>query len=245
MPAPSMLERMAEKTPAGFLFAVKAFQGITHEREDGLKLAPEFTEALASLRDAGKLGAVLAQFPYSFHPTEENRDYLMRLREGFGPMPVVVQFRDVKWANEDTFDILEELGFGYCCVDEPRLKGLMPPIAVAAGPVFYLRLHGRNASKWWQHKEARERYDYTYKAEELEEWVPKLQALDQHGPLTLVYANNHWSGQAVSTASCARCYRRKRSQRLCRRKLTRDLNLSRHIEGYSKDCSPFHFRASS
>jgi len=200
MPAPAMLERMAEKVPPGFLFSVKAFQGITHEREEGLKLAPEFTEALEPLREAGKLGAVLAQFPYSFHPTEENQQYLMRLRQAFGPAPVVVEFRDAKWATEDTFDILEEMGLGYCCVDEPPLKGLMPPIAAATGPVAYVRFHGRNSAKWWQHAEAWERYDYTYKPEELQEWIPKLQALDSRAPLTLVYANNHWSGQAVDTA---------------------------------------------
>lgn len=204
MPAPAMLERIAEKVPPGFLFSVKAFQGITHEREEGPKLASEFSAALAPLRQADKLGAVLAQFPYSFHPTPENRDYLLRLRQAFGDVAVVVEFRDAKWVNEDTFDILEEIGFGYCCVDEPRLKGLMPPIAIATGPVAYVRFHGRNAAKWWQHEEAWERYDYMYAAEELQEWVPKLHTLDQKAPLTLVYANNHWSGQAVATARLLR-----------------------------------------
>jgi uncharacterized protein YecE (DUF72 family) len=54
--------------------------------------------------------------------------------------------------------------------------------------------------KWWQHREAWERYDYSYSDEELEEWLPKIRQLDEESPLTLVYMNNHWQGQAVGTA---------------------------------------------
>jgi uncharacterized protein YecE (DUF72 family) len=76
----------------------------------------------------------------------------------------------------------------------------MPPVAVATGPTAYVRFHGRNAAKWWQHEEAWERYDYTYSDEELLEWVPKIRQLDEEAPLTLVYMNNHWQGQAVGAA---------------------------------------------
>jgi uncharacterized protein YecE (DUF72 family) len=54
--------------------------------------------------------------------------------------------------------------------------------------------------KWWRHSEAWERYDYTYGDEELQEWIPKIHQLDEESPLTLVYMNNHWQGQAVGTA---------------------------------------------
>jgi uncharacterized protein YecE (DUF72 family) len=67
-------------------------------------------------------------------------------------------------------------------------------------PVAYVRFHGRNAAKWWQHEEAWERYDYTYSDDELAEWLPRLRQLDDEAPLTLVYMNNHWQGQAVGTA---------------------------------------------
>jgi uncharacterized protein YecE (DUF72 family) len=187
-----------QKTPADFLFAVKAFQDLTHKREEP-QFAP-FVESLGPLADAGKLACVLAQFPYSFHPTAENRAYLEKLRVGFGDLPAVVEFRHAGWATEATFNQLRGLNFGYCCVDEPRLRGLMPPVAVATGPVAYVRFHGRNAAKWYEHKEAWERYDYSYSAEELREWVPKLRQLDEAAPLTLVYFNNHFSGQAVAGA---------------------------------------------
>ena len=95
--------------------------------------------------------------------------------------------------------MLRDLNLGFCCVDEPRLNGLMPPIAVATGPLAYVRFHGRNGEKWWQHEFAWERYDYTYSEDELKEWIPKIRDLDEQAPLTLVYANNHYKGQSVNT----------------------------------------------
>ncbi len=200
IPSPRTLDQMAAKVPAGFLFAVKAFQGITHERENPKPQIEEFTAALAPLIEAQKFACVLVQFPHSFHANPANRAYLRSLREGFGDLPVVVEFRSHDWVNERTFEELRALNLGFCCVDEPRLKGLMPPVAVATGPVAHVRFHGRNAAKWWQHEEAWERYDYTYSDDELQEWVPKIRQLDQEAPLTLVYMNNHWQGQAVGTA---------------------------------------------
>ncbi len=79
------------------------------------------------------------------------------------------------------------------------MKGLLPPIAQATSQVAYVRFHGRNAAKWWQHQQAWERYDYSYSDDELREWLPKLRQLDAEAPLTLVYANNHFRGQSVQT----------------------------------------------
>jgi uncharacterized protein YecE (DUF72 family) len=116
-----------------------------------------------------------------------------------GDWPVVVEFRDRAWVEASTFDLLTELQLGYCCVDEPNLAGLMPPVARATGPVGYVRFHGRNAEKWWDHEQAWQRYDYRYRREELSEWLPRLRALDADRPLTLVYANNHYRGQSIET----------------------------------------------
>jgi uncharacterized protein YecE (DUF72 family) len=202
LPNAKMLARMADKTPPGFMFAVKAFQGLTHERDisPNAQAFHDFTVSLQPLIDADKFGCILAQFPFSFHGTKENRDYLRRLRDGLGDLATVVEFRNEGWLTDTTFDLLRELRMGFCCVDEPRLKGLIPPIAKATGPVAYVRFHGRNSAKWWQHEQAWERYDYAYTAEELTEWLPKIKSLDAEAPLTLVYTNNHWRGQAVDTA---------------------------------------------
>ncbi len=200
IPDARSLGRMADKVPEGFLFTVKAYKGITHERKEPEPQMKQFVAGLAPLIDAEKFACVLAQFPYSFHANPANRDYLKRVREGFGDLPVVVEFRSREWINERTFDELRELNFGFCCVDQPRFKNLVPPVAVATGPVAYARFHGRNHEKWWRHDEAWERYDYTYSDDELMEWVPKIRELDKESPLTLVYMNNHWQGQAVETA---------------------------------------------
>jgi uncharacterized protein YecE (DUF72 family) len=198
IPDRRLAEGWAQKTPDGFLFAVKAFQGLTHERENP-EFAP-FVAGLEPLAAAGKLGCVLAQFPNAFRPSAENRAYLAQLREGFGDLPVVVELRNSAWVNPATFEALAALQLGFCCVDEPKLPGLMPPVAVASGGIGYVRFHGRNAAKWYNHKEAWERSDYTYPRPELEEWVPRLRALDAAAPLTLVYFNNHYGGQAVRGA---------------------------------------------
>jgi uncharacterized protein YecE (DUF72 family) len=201
IPDARTLDSMAAKVPDGFLFSVKAFRGITHERKEPGPQMEQFSLSLKVLADAGKLACVLAQFPYSFHANDANRSYLGQVREGFGDLPVVVEFRSREWISQETFDQLRSLNLGFCCVDQPRFKNLVPPVAEATGPVAYVRFHGRNRDKWWQHEEAWERYDYTYSDEELEEWVPRIRELDAAAPLTLVYMNNHWQGQAVGTAN--------------------------------------------
>ena len=202
LPERRTVEGWVRRTPEDFLFAVKAHSGLTHERQQ-----PDFAgfaEAIAPLSDSGKLACVLAQFPHSFAPSEENWAYLGRLRQGLPDHPVVVEFRERAWVREETFDRLASLRLGFCCVDEPRLAGLMPPEARATGPVGYVRFHGRNAQKWWEHEQAWERYDYTYRAEELREWIPKLRRLEQSTEVVLVYANNHYRSQSVDTLRALR-----------------------------------------
>jgi len=200
VPTKSTLERLAAKTPDDFLFTLKAHQDMTHDRRGDDGVFTEFVESLEPLIDTGKFGCILAQFPWSFRPGEEGLDYLRMLRERLDTLPVVVEFRNRDWISEGTFDFLRENKLGFCCVDQPRLKGLIPPVTEATSSIGYVRFHGRNAKKWWQHKEAWERYDYTYSNEELEEWVPKLRKLEEDTDKTFVFANNHWQGQAVQTA---------------------------------------------
>lgn len=200
LPEARTLERMAAKVPNGFLFTLKAPKELTHERMGNEAAFAQFVAALTPLIEAGKFGCILAQFPYSFHATRANRDYLRFLREHLGDLPVVVEFRNARWLTPEHFAFLRENHLGFCCVDEPRLKGLIPPIAEVTAETAYVRFHGRNAQKWWQHEEAWERYDYTYSDEELAEWVPKIKSLDGQAERTFVFANNHWQAQAVGTA---------------------------------------------
>ncbi len=200
LPNAHTLGAMARKVPPGFLFTVKASQELTHGREDNQEAFARFREALRPLQDEGKFGCVLAQFPWSFRCSDENRAYLEFLRGQLPDLPVVVEFRNAAWIREESFALLQGMNLGFCCVDEPRLKGLIPPIARATGPAAYVRFHGRNAAKWWQHEQAYERYDYAYSEAELREWVPKIRELARAAETVYVLANNHFQGKAVTTA---------------------------------------------
>jgi uncharacterized protein YecE (DUF72 family) len=200
MPTARTLAGMARKVPPGFLFSVKTPQEMTHTRQADAQLFAQFTDALKPLIEQEHFGAVLAQFPFSFHNIPSNVDYLKQFAERLNDVSTVVEFRDAQWLTDQTFALVRELGLGFCCVDEPRLKGLLPPIAEATSNVAYVRFHGRNAAKWWEHAQAYERYDYTYPKAELEEWTPKIRKLNQLAETVFVFANNHYRAQGIDTA---------------------------------------------
>jgi len=199
IPRLSVLESMIHKTGDGFLFSVKANQEMTHLRQHDSGVFSAFVNMLQPFIDAGKLGCVLAQFPFSFGANQPNFNYLELFRERLKDIPLVVEFRNIKWLKPEVFDWLRKQNFGFCCVDEPQLPNLLPPVAEVTADIAYVRFHGRNASKWWQHQHAYERYDYTYTANELKEWLPRIEKLNTLAEKTFVFANNHWRGQAVST----------------------------------------------
>jgi len=199
LPRPSSLQALAEKTGDSFLFSIKANQEMTHQREDNVPVFKAFCQVLEPIISAGKLGCILAQFPYSFGFNRRNWDYLELFKERLGELPVVIEFRNAGWLRSEVFDWLRRLDLGFCCVDEPRLPNLLPPVAEVTSKISYVRFHGRNSAKWWQHEQAYERYDYSYSPSELSEWVPKIRKLDSVTEKTFIFANNHWRGQAVST----------------------------------------------
>jgi len=200
IPRPENMEAMARKADGRLEFVVKANQDITHNREKMEHAITPFITALRPLRDRRILGCVLLQFPYSFHHNTENREYLSVLKDRFDEIPLVAEFRNRNWIRDELFEFLRSRGIGYCCVDEPALPGLPPPIAAATSPVGYVRFHGRNREKWWTHEKAEERYDYEYSKEELSEWLPKINALAALAIKLYIFFNNHPGGQAVRSA---------------------------------------------
>lgn len=204
MPGRNMIEGVVAKTPPGFRFAVKAFRQMTHARDGGKETFTRFAEALTPLVESGKLAFVLAQFPYSFHNTSENRDYLKMFRELMPGLPVAVEFRNQRWVCWDTFELLRKEGLAFVCVDEPGLKGLVKPVAVVTVPPACVRFHGRNAARWYEHRQPYERYDYLYSEGELREWLPRLAALREKAGEVYVSFNNHYRGQAVANARMIR-----------------------------------------
>lgn len=199
LPKSSSLKTMAEKTGEDFLFSIKAHQEMTHQRGDNAAIFTAFCQVLEPVIAVGKLGCVLAQFPYSFRFDRRNWEYLKQFREWLGGLPVVIEFRNAQWLRSEVFDWLRSHDMGFCCVDEPRLPNLLPPLAEVTSKIGYVRFHGRNSAKWWQHEQAYERYDYSYSPAELAEWLPKIRKLEGVTEKTFVFANNHWRGQAVGT----------------------------------------------
>lgn len=200
-PSARTLASLAAKVPDGFLFSVKAHQSMTHERANLAEGAERFRSALGPLQERGMLAAILLQFPNAFHNSPENQDYLARLRDALPGLPLAVEFRHRGWITQRVMAYLRKLQIAYCCVDQPRLSSLVPPVAAVTADLAYVRLHGRNAEHWYQNDAAWQRYDYTYTAAELEPWVEKIRAMEQQAPTVLIYANNHWKGQAINTVN--------------------------------------------
>jgi len=192
------VESLLRKAQGGLTFSVKAHRSITHERNVG-NWAP-FRESIEPMNASGTLGCVLVQFPFSFRNTEENREYLSSLNGVASDVPLVAEFRHESWLADPVLPWLRTLGLGFCCVDEPQLKGLMPPQSTVTSSLGYVRFHGRNAKKWWNHREAWERYDYLYTEEELAEWVPKIREMHADAPKVFVLFNNHFGGKAARNA---------------------------------------------
>jgi len=202
-PSPATMRAMARKVPQSFKFTVKAHKTLTHEIPGGEEFEKEletFTQGILPMVEAGKLGCILFQFPWSFRPLQENLDYVLSLKERVPYAAVVVEFRNSAWARQEMYASLKEKEIGFCSVDEPDIKGLFPRVAVVTSKIGYLRFHGRNAAKWFNHKEAWERYDYLYSNEELDWWIPKIQDMTREADDTYILYNNCHRGQAAINA---------------------------------------------
>lgn len=198
---PATFFHMANKVPEGFQFTVKTYRSLTHEAgSDNEADFGTFIESLQPLIQAGKFGCVLAQFPTSFHNTPGNREYLVHFCDRFSELPLVMEFRNRQWVKEEVFDFLRERGVGWCAVDEPQFRSLMPPVAIATSPVGYVRFHGRNYKTWWG-GDSKSRYDYLYSRDELEEWVPRIRKLDEQTDVVYVFMNNCFQAQAAKNAA--------------------------------------------
>lgn len=195
IPKPEVIAAMVERTPPEFIFCVKANKATTHELDRSVLDA--FRAGVEPARAAGRLASVLAQFPFSFKNNTANRKYLHQLAKDFAGYAPVVEFRHDSWIKPPVFEFLRDNGLGYCCVDEPDLKGLVPPVAEVTAPTAYVRFHSRDASKWYAGAAAR--YDYRYSKEELAEWCDKARQLhDEAGDVYMFFNNCHAGSAAVN-----------------------------------------------
>jgi uncharacterized protein YecE (DUF72 family) len=225
LPVPEMVERWAERTPDEFVFHVKAFGVMTRHpvkldalptdmrdeapvddkgrlerpsREFRAEIFRRFREALEPLRETGKLGGILMQFPPYVVPREASIDYLEFAREQLGEDAMLVEFRHRSWYEEDargeTLALLERIGATHVVVDAPKVdaKNVPPTVLAVTSPLTYVRMHGRNADTWnVRGRSAAERFDYLYSDEELREWVEPLQELAGQAEQAYVVFNNN------------------------------------------------------
>ncbi len=198
MPHPHTARSFLEKAPR-MRFSVKANRIFTHDRSYTERDVSLFVKALEPYLEKDKLVAVLFQFPQSFHFGEDSVEYLRRLSKSFEGIDKVVEFRSRSFGRRDFLESLEELGFSLVNTDAPKVKGILVGPWLSVGEINYVRLHGRNAEKWFNHEKPYERYDYLYSLQELGEIMERIKKIHQ-GKETYVFFNNHYRGKGALNA---------------------------------------------
>jgi uncharacterized protein YecE (DUF72 family) len=215
VPAVKTTAEWARRTPKDFEFSLKLFQKFTHPEmflkatgkdpsEIDRKDVDEFRTALDPLAHAGKLGALLAQFPPSFKNEPGSREYLAWLLHAFREYPVAVELRHKTFSDDprETMELLREHGAALVQIDEPKFKTSIRQNRVPNVKTFYyLRLHGRNAAQWWKHDKSEDRYNYLYSEDELEPIVEAVEEASREVKKSYAYANNHFSAKSVANAA--------------------------------------------
>ena len=237
LPQRKAAEAWVARTPAHFVFDVKAHALMTGQPSEtarlpramrealpaalaakprlyGRDLPPElrdevfasFREALEPLTEAGKLGAVLLQYPRWVFPSHEAREAILDARERLR-LPVVVEFRHGSWFNaknaERTVHFLEDNRLPYVAVDEPQgFRSSVPPVVVPTSPeLAVFRFHGRNDATWERPGIApAERFRYLYDEDQLADWAPQIAAVARRTRQTHVVMNNCFSNYGTTNA---------------------------------------------
>jgi uncharacterized protein YecE (DUF72 family) len=195
------IERVAANR--NFVFTAKMWQRFTHDPNPSGEDEKLVRAGFDVLRDAGKLGAVLLQFPFSFHRTTETSAYLDGVLKRFADYPLVVEVRHATWNVPEVFELLREWGAGFCNIDQPVIGKSLEPSARATGPVGYVRLHGRRYDTWFSDEPtvaSFERYNYLYSEEELMPWVARVEKVAGAARDVYVITNNHYQGKGVVNA---------------------------------------------
>lgn len=224
-PRPEVSRGWVRRTPRNFEFSVKLHQQFTHPdmyKKAALGDLPEASpEALAELArvtsadvdrfkagidpiaEAGKLGALLVQYPASFHDTPANREYLGWLLRTFSEYPVAVELRHRSWSDRigETLGLLNSFGAAWVQIDEPKFRfSIRQNWLPNVNSFYYARLHGRNAAKWWRHEHRDDRYDYLYSEDELRPFAETARGAEALVRKAYLYLNNHFASKAVVNA---------------------------------------------
>ena len=186
-----------------FRFTAKLWNRFTHARDTAFSPADveAVNEGIGPLFDAGQLGALLLQFPWSFKRTDESRQWLDDVTRAFRRYPLVLEVRHESWNVPGFYRELAERGIGFVNIDQPHFHHSIKPSATATASVGYVRLHGRNYADWFREGAGvEERYDYLYSADELDPWVERAKDVGAATIETFIITNNHFQGQAIANA---------------------------------------------
>ena len=183
LPKEKTLQRWHELAPEGFLYAVKASRYITHIKKlsDAAESLQLFFKRAGLLKNA--LGPVLYQLPPSLHKDLERLETFIRL---LPKKPAAVfEFRHQSWYGDDTFELLNKLGVGFCVHD---LSGNESP-RVVTGDIVYVRFHGTSG-----------RYAGDYPESQLEDWAKWIRDQAQNARAIYAYFNNDAQAHAIKNA---------------------------------------------
>jgi uncharacterized protein YecE (DUF72 family) len=215
-PSPYAARAWASKVPDDFRFTAKLWQKFTHprmfEKATGRAALVDptdfevFSEGLAPLVEANKLGVLLAQFPTSFKPDVETLEYLedlIRQLRGAG-FPLAVELRHRAWTESEEArpirDFMAGEGVAWVMIDEPRFKTSIRHVPLTTGERAYFRFHGRNYQSWWRHAESEDRYNYLYTPGEQREIAQDVLEIAGRTRETYAFYNNHYGAKAVVNA---------------------------------------------
>jgi uncharacterized protein YecE (DUF72 family) len=166
-----------------------------------------FRQSLRPLEDAGKLGAVLMQYPEWFTAKKDNRLALAAIRERWADLPVCVEFRSPTWlaAKEDrarTLGVLRDLSLTLVVVDAPATAKLPAVLEATTPELAVVRFHGRSDETWKKANiTAAERFKYLYSKAQLRAWVPRLESLAERAGRVHALMNNCYQDYGVRNAS--------------------------------------------
>ena len=197
--------RQTDERPAGarpFWFTFKLPQPMSHQGALEPRELDAFREALAPLRERGRLAGGLAQFPQHFPFSPASQERLRRIRAALPDLDVIAEVRHATWASPAAAEFLAELELTLASIDMPQGRSTLEPAATLTRPqLAYVRLHGRNAQAWFDPKAGRDdKYDYLYGEGELDEWAERIAGLSRLAERTIVVANNHFRGKAPANA---------------------------------------------
>lgn len=183
-----------------FRFTALLGRRFTYDRDLAADAVTAWRAGFTPLLRAGRLGALVAQFPWAFRFTSENLTYLVRLRRAFGEFPLSAELRHESWLMEEAITALAENHIGFVCLDQPRYFRAMPPASRLTSGVAMVRLVGRHHPEAFREFDGRAREDYLYDLDELLEWKPRIERLAAHAITTLVVCTNSRAGRSLVNA---------------------------------------------